>query len=471
MTRPTLLWLRRDLRLADHPALHAALDRGGPVAPVYILDPVVERWGAALRWRLGESLADLAPRLAAKGAPLTLRRGEAAAALRALAEETGAGACVFSTLYDAASRERDEAAARALAEAGVACVRVPSGLLREPWEVETKAGGPYKVYTPYWRAVREREVGEPAPEPAAIPFLDRPPRSERLEDWRLGADMRRGGPVVARYAVIGEARARARLDRFLGEKIAGYAEGRQRMDLDAGSSLSENLTLGEISPRTVWTEARRALRAGAAGAETFLKEIAWREFAHHLLWRAPRIEQDNWNPSFDAFPWREDNAEAERWRRGMTGEPIIDAAMRQLYATGRMHNRARMVVGSYLTKHLLTHWRVGERWFRDCLTDWDPANNALGWQWVAGSGPDASPFFRVFSPASQAEKFDPDGAYRRRWVAELARPPGEDALAFFEAAPRSWGLDPLQPYPHPLVDLKAGRERALSAYRGLRRAG
>jgi deoxyribodipyrimidine photo-lyase len=230
-----------------------------------------------------------------------------------------------------------------------------------------------------------------------------------------------------------------------------------------------NLTYGEISPRMVWHAAWQALHAGAQGAEVFLKELVWREFAWHLAWHTPRLLDANWRPEWDRFPWRGDNEDAKRWRRGMTGEPIVDAGMRELYVTGTMHNRVRMMVASYLTKHLMTHWRIGQRWFADCLIDWDPAANALGWQWTAGSGPDAVPFFRIFNPATQAEKFDPEGAYRRwfiaGWNGEAAH---ADALAYFDAAPRRWGLSAADAYPEAIVDLKAGRERALEAYQRLR---
>jgi deoxyribodipyrimidine photo-lyase len=284
--------------------------------------------------------------------------------------------------------------------------------------------------------------------------------------------MRRGAAVVARHANVGEAAAQDRLGAFCAGPVADYADRRDRLDLSATSNLSENLATGELSPRAAWAAGRAALerQGGGKGAETFLQELVWREFAYHLLYHTPRLTDANWREDWDAFPWRADNADAERWRRGMTGEPVIDAAMRELYVTGRMHNRARMLVASYLCKHLMTDWRGGEAWFRETLIDWDVASNAMGWQWAAGSGPDAAPFFRIFNPATQAEKFDPDRAYRRRWLAELSRSPGADALSYFDAIPKKWGLKASQPYPSPLVDLKTGRERALEAYTRLRQA-
>lgn len=470
MTAPTLVWLRRDLRLADNPALQAALARGGPVLPVFVLDPLVEGWGAAPRWRLGESLAALDADLRALGSRLILRRGAALDVLRELAAEAGAKAVIWSRLYDAPAIARDTAVKAGLKADGTEAISVNGSLLHEPWDVQTGQGGFYKVYTPFWRAVSTRAVAEPTPAPPRLPAPGAWPAGDTLADWQLGRAMDRGGAVVARHARIGEAAAADRLGRFLDDGVAAYAEQRDRLDRPGTSGLSDALATGEISPRTVWHAAQGALARGAKGAAVFLQEIVWREFAYHLLYHTPHLTTRNWREEWDGFAWAADGEAAERWRRGITGEPVIDAAMRELYVTGRMHNRARMLVASYLTKHLLTDWRVGEAWFRDCLIDWDVASNAMGWQWAAGSGPDAAPFFRIFNPATQAEKFDPEGRYRRRWVAELSRQPGADALAFFEAAPRSWGLSMSQPYPKPMIDLKTGRERALAAYKALKAA-
>jgi len=464
-TRPTLLWLRRDLRLADHPALAAALAGGRPVIPVFVLDPETEALGAAARWRLDRSLADLAARLAARGSRLVLRRGPALETLRALASETGAAAVHWSRLYAPAWVARDRAVKAGLIADGTDAQSHPGHLLHEPWALQTKAGGFFKVYTPFWRAVAPLDLPEPLPEPARLNPPGAWPASDQLEDWRLGAAMDRGGAIVARHARIGEEAARDRLAAFLAERIDSYAGDRDRPDLAATSRLSENLTLGEISPRSVWHAAARARAEGAAGAETFLKELVWREFAWHLIWHTPRIETRNWREDWDAFPWRGDNPDAERWRRGMTGEPIVDAGLREMYVTGTMHNRVRMLVASYLTKHLMTHWKIGLDWFAECLIDWDPASNAMGWQWAAGSGPDAAPYFRIFNPATQAAKFDPKAAYRRRFLAGYDGSREDDARAYFEAIPRSWHLTASTPYPKPLVDLKQGREAALAAWR------
>ena len=464
---PSIFWLRRDLRLSDHPGWAEALAGPGPVVPLFILDPVVEEsYGAAPLWRLGESLRALAADLQERGSRLVLRRGRALDVLRDLAGETGARRVVWSRLYDPRSIDRDRKVKAELGEDGVEAVSVNASLLFEPWTVETGQGGPYKVYTPFWKAVRGRDPGTPLAAPGDLKAPDDWPESDRLEDWALGRAMDRGAEIVARHARVGEAAARGRLGAFIANSIGRYRDERDRPDRAATSGLSENLAHGEISARQVWASAREALdRAGGMGPETFLKELVWREFAYHLIYHTPHIESRNWREDWDSFPWRRDNADAERWRRGMTGIEMVDAAMREMWVTGTMHNRARMLVASYLTKHLMTDWRVGADWFRECLIDWDPASNAMGWQWVAGSGPDAAPFFRIFNPDTQAGKFDPDGAYRDRFLAEGRARPGADALAFFEAVPRSWGLAPDQPYPDPVIGLAEGRSRALAAYK------
>jgi len=462
---PLLLWFRRDLRLDDHPMLAAAGATGRPLIPVFILDPETEALGAAPKWRLGRGLGVFSETLRGIGSRLIFRRGPALETLRALVAETGAGGVMWSRAYDPVAIARDKVVKAGLRAEGLEAESHPGHLLHEPWTVATGQGGFYRVYTPFWRAVKDRAVPEAPSAPKSLRAPDVWPASDDLSDWRLGAAMNRGADVVARHSIPGAAEAERRLAAFLDGPVDAYPD-RRNLPAEAGTSgLSEYLSLGEIGPRRVWHAGFRRMQEGSPGAETFLKEIVWREFAWHLLFHSPHIATGNWREEWDAFAWREDNKDAEYWRRGLTGEPFVDAAMREMYVTGRMHNRARMIAGSYLTKHLLTHWKVGLRWFEECLTDWDPASNAMGWQWVAGSGPDAAPYFRIFNPATQAEKFDPGAGYRRRFIAELAKKPGAEALAFFEAAPRSWGLAPERPYPEPLVDLAEGRDRALAAYK------
>ncbi len=464
--QPLILWFRRDLRLDDNPMLSEAAATGRPLIPVFIADDSVTGMGAAPRWRLGEGLSVFSETLKKHGARLILRRGPALKALREVIAETGATGVWWGRLYDAPARKRDSGIKQALREDGIEARSFAGHTLIEPWQVETGEGGHYKVYSPFWKALSARGVPDPCPAPKRLTAPESWPESDRLAEWKLGAAMNRGAQVVARHARIGSAEAEAKLDAFLDGPVEEYRQARDFPGREATSRLSENLAWGEIGPRRIWSRTQRILEQdrGHKGAEHFLKELVWRDFAHHLIFHTPQITRANWRSEWDDFPWREDNADAERWRRGMTGEPFVDAGMREMYVTGTMHNRARMIVASYLTKHLMTHWKVGLKWFEECLIDWDPASNAMGWQWTAGSGPDAAPYFRVFNPATQLEKFDPERRYQRRFIAEFSSEPDPEARAFFDAAPRSWNLDPQAPYPERLIDLAEGRNRALDAY-------
>lgn len=464
---PILFWFRRDLRLGDHEGLSAAAATGRPVIPVFICDEVVETHGAAPKWRLGLGVEHFAKTLEGIGSKLILRRGNALDVLRALVEETGAGAVWWSRAYDPAAIARDTGVKEGLKSDGVDAQSHKGHVLFEPWTVETKTGGFYKVYTPMWKAVRDRDVPTDLPAVSALNAPDTWPASDKLNDWGLGAAMERGAGIVAKHVCVGEEAASTRLATFIRDRIATYDDARDKMATRGTSQLSENLTYGEISPRRCWHAGRRAMSDGKAGAETFLKELVWREFAYHLAYHTPRIIDRNWREEWDEFPWQTDerSAEVKVWKQGRTGVQLVDAAMREMYVTGYMHNRGRMIVASYLTKHLMTHWKVGQAWFDACLIDWDPASNAMGWQWSAGSGPDATPYFRVFNPATQAEKFDPDRAYRARYLGELFVNHGEEADDFYKAIPRSWHMSPDDAYPKPIVALDEGRQRALDAYK------
>ena len=466
MSSPTILWVRRDLRLTDHAALNAAVKRGGPVIPVFGRDETVDDLGAAPKWRLGLGLEHYAGTLAEKGSRLILRSGDARSIIPALAQETGAGAVYWQRAYDPASVARDTDVKTALKEAGIEAQSFAGHLMFEPWTIETGQGAFYKVYTPFWKNVRTRDVAEPLSTPSDIPAPEGWPDSDALADWALGAAMDRGADIVRPHVRLGEAAAQARLGAFIAKTVADYDRTRDLPALDGTSGLSENLALGEISPAQCWHAGRRAMEEGKAGAETFLKELVWREFAYHLMWHTPRILDDNWREDWAAFPWNEDErkAEVKAWKQGRTGIRFVDAAMRELYVTGRMHNRGRMIVASYLTKHLLCHWKIGLKWFEDCLIDWDPASNAMGWQWSAGSGPDATPYFRVFNPVTQLDKFDKDRSYVGRWIAEGYANPHDDAVSYFQAIPRSWAMSADDTYPEPIVSAEEGRKRALNAY-------
>jgi deoxyribodipyrimidine photo-lyase len=463
-TSPILWWVRRDLRLADHPLLTAAVATGRPIIPVFIRDPLTDALGAAPKWRLGLGLAAFADRLAGVGSRFILRSGAAGDVLDRLLAETGATSVWWSRQYDPDTKVRDTAIKAALHARGIDARSFDGHLLVEPWTVATGSGGFYQVYTPFWKSVRDRAMPAPLAAPTHLAAPVSWPVSDNLAAWRMGAAMQRGAGIVAKHLQVGEGAARARLDQFIATRVNAYAEARDLLAEDAASGLSENLTYGEISPVALWHAGQGALARGAAGAETFLKEVVWREFAYHLMHHTPHLLHDNWRAGWENFPWTGESDASLRWKQGRTGCQVVDAAMRELYVTGRMHNRARMLVASYLTKHLLTDWRIGRDWFAETLVDWDPASNAMGWQWVAGCGPDAAPYFRIFNPDTQAEKFDPKARYRNRWLHTRGPNPSPDAMDFFNATPNSWGLSPDDRTPAPLIDLAAGRARALQAY-------
>lgn len=462
---PIILWFRRDLRLSDHPALSAAAQSGAAIIPVFIFDDQVRGLGAAPKWRLEKGLEIFSRTLESRNSRLVLRQGDALSALQQLLTETGAQAVYWTRAYDPEAIERDTQIKSSLSTKGVEARSFPGHLLFEPWTVETKAGQPFRVFTPLWRAVRGREVSPPEPTPDQIKAPEVWPVSDRLSDWQLGQGMQRGASIVGPYARPGENAARDQLGRFL-DRLSRYSEHRDHLAEDGTSDLSEYLSLGEIGPSTIWHRVQTAAQLGVSGTEAYLRQLVWREFAYHLMFHWPHLLTRNWKAEWDAFPWNTatDRPEVQAWVQARTGVPLVDAGLREMYVSGRMHNRARMVVASYLTKHLTTHWKIGMDWFADCLIDWDPAANAMGWQWVAGSGPDAAPYFRIFNPETQRERFDPDLRYVNKWIAEGRANPSETALAYFDAIPRSWGLSARDKYPDPVVSLADGRAQALSLY-------
>lgn len=478
-----ILWFGRDLRISDSPLLHKSLEKDCIVIPVFIYDHVFEEMlGAAPKWRLHQSLRYFAANLHKHfGAKLILRRGKAQDVLDNLIEETGAQAVYWSRQYDKASLARNTSIKSNLTERGIKADSVNSSLLFEPWTVSTKSsGGPYKVYSPFCRALDRESIAPPLEDtPAHLGLPEHWPDSDCLDDWGLEAHMNRGGAVVAQYASVGEEKAHTRLETFLDDAVATYKHDRNYFyKANACSGLSQHLTCGEISPHQIWHKTTLRLRElgdhAAKGGEHFLKEILWREFAYHLLYHFPDLPTQNFREEWDAFPWQENtqNDSVQKWYQGRTGVPLVDAAMREMYTTGTMHNRARMMVASYLCKHLMTHWRVGEQWFRECLIDWDIANNALGWQWTAGSGPDAAPYFRIYNADSQVEQYDPDQKYIRTFLAEQNKGQNlpKQATDFFKAVPKSWHMSPDDTYPEPVVAHKTGRERALDAYTEVKKA-
>ncbi|MGE3250300.1 MAG: deoxyribodipyrimidine photo-lyase [Hyphomonadaceae bacterium] len=478
--RPALVWLRQDLRLADNPALATAAKTGARVAFVYVLDDKTPgRWklGAASRWWLHRSLEALSAALAKRGARLILRRGDAAKVIPALAKEIGAAHVFWSRCYEPYAIARDTAIKAALLKAGVAVESVNAALFVEPWEMRTGAGEPYKVFTPFWRAVRAQgALRAPIPPPKQFNAFAGSATSDDLASWKLLPTKPNWASEFEKAWKPGEAGAHAALDHFLDGALSAYPKARDRADIDGTSRLSPHLHWGELSPAQAAASATAYAEAHgtpSASLEKFLAELGWREFSHHLLFHWRDLPSANWKPQFDAFPWANDEARFAAWTRGETGYPMVDAGMRQLWRTGWMHNRVRMIAASFLIKDLMIDWRRGADWFWDTLVDADLANNSASWQWVAGSGADASPFFRIFNPVTQGETYDPNGDYVRRWAPELAKLPAEHIHAPWKAPAvvlREAGVTLGETYPNPIVDHAEARQRALEAFAAIKSA-
>lgn len=444
----TLVWFRDDLRTSDHPALRRAVDRGEPVVCLYVLDEEsegVRPLGGAARWWLHHSLTALGERIAELGGRLVLRRGAAGDVVPEVAREAQADLVLWNRRYGGPERAVDAALKEGFGEDGIEAHSFAASLLFEPWTVRTRQDERFKVFSPFWRACLEKpEPRRPEPAPERIPSPQAHPRSEDLGDWGLLPTAPDWSGGIAEAWEPGEAAAERRLERFLADAAEHYEDERDLPGVeDATSGLSPHLRWGEISPYTVWHRARESGR----DVESFLSEIGWREFAWHTLYAHPDLATVNLDRRFDAFPWPElDEDELAAWRSGTTGVALVDAGMRELWHTGTMHNRVRMVAASFLVKNLLIDWRVGERWFWDTLVDADAASNPFNWQWIAGCGADAAPYFRVFNPDRQVERFDPRGVYLTRWgAAEEGR--------------------------EPIVDLKESRKAALAAFEEIKQEG
>lgn len=453
MSSPSIVWFRDDLRLADHPALLAAIDRGGPVLGLYVLDDEsdgVRPLGGAARWWLHHSLTALAADLRERGSHLVLRRGPAASVVRSVVAYAGAGAVFWNRRYGGAERAIDAGLKEGLRADGVDVQSFAANVLFEPWTVKTGSGTPFSVFTPFWNAARNLPAPrEPLPRPDEVPGLSSAPASDDLADWELLPTTPDWAGGLRERWQPGEAAARARLREFLDDDLGTYDAARDEPSAGATSLLSPRLRWGELSPNTIWhagVETGGGSGKHATSASRFLSELGWREFAWHTLFHFPDLATKNWRRGFDAFPWPPLRPELlTAWEKGETGVPLVDAGMRELWHTGYMHNRVRMVTASFLTKNLLIDWRLGEQWFWDTLVDADGASNAFNWQWVAGSGADASPYFRIFNPERQAERFDPKGRYIAQWAPDSAARP-------------------------PIVDLAETRKAALQAYEAVKRA-
>lgn len=479
MPSPALHWFRTDLRLSDNPALTEAARAGRPMVGLFVLDEDsagLRPLGGAARWWLARSLRALATDLAARGVPLVLRRGRAGEVVPAVMAELQAEALTFNARPGAAEHAIDTRVAEVVRAHGAEVKVFNAHLLHPPGTVTTQAGTLPRTFSAFQRAAfKERRLREPLPIPAPLTGWAGEIKGDALEEWGLEPAKPDWAGGLRGAWTCGEAAAQARLNAFVSDGLKGYADGRDVPSAEHVSRLSPALRFGEISPRQVRAVARHAAELGAVSvrdADKFESELYWREFAHHLLAAEPDMAHRNLQAAFDDFPWRDGLEDLVAWQKGLTGYPIVDAGMRQLWQTGWMHNRVRMVVASFLSKHLLIHWRHGEEWFWDTLVDACPANNPASWQWVAGSGVDAAPYFRVFNPVLQGEKFDPDGTYVRTYVPELARLPAAVLhkpwtadRATLERAGVKLGLT----YPHPMVDHTAARDRALAAFERIKR--
>ncbi len=466
---PALVWFRNDLRVSDNPALHAAAKSGAPLIALYILEDVkgFRESGAAWRWWLAGSLRALSEKLEALGVSLTLRRGDPRTIIAELANETKFATAYWSRRYGAAEANLDTEIEQALLARDCAVETFNALLLNEPWEIANKSDAPFKVFTPYFRASETRGVRKIVATPKSLRAA-KAPKSDKLGDWKLEPSRPDWANEMDAAWTRGEDGAARRLRDFLRSGLNGYAEHRDLPHIDGTSRLSPYLAHGEISPHQIIEK----LSARGRDADKLRVEIGWREFSYHLLNYNPALAHQNLQRHFDKFPWRDDAKALKRWQRGRTGYPIVDAGMRQLWRTGWMHNRVRMICASFLIKHLLLDWRLGEQWFWDTLVDADPANNTASWQWVAGSGADAAPFFRIFNPILQGEKFDAQGMYVRNFIPEIASLPDHlihrpwEAAALELAAAR---IELGKTYPAPIVDHREARARALGAFQTLKR--
>ncbi len=475
---PTLVWFRNDLRLRDNPALDAAARRGRPITPVFISDPDSDGdWpiGAAKRWWLHQTLSSLITSLHRHRSRLVILRGDPLTTLRNLVDATNADAVYWNRAYEPAAVKRDTAVKSALRDDGVEIESFNGSLLFEPWEIRTKSQTPYQVFTPFWRACCERPAPAlPLDEPS-LTLPDHWPKSLDLDDLELEPTIDWADGMRQAWDA-GEEAADERLKQFVRQSIAEYDDARDRPDTDGTSRISPYLALGVLSPRQVWHTVRKHVnRSGKPdkrdAASAYLREVGWREFAYHLLYHFPDTPTQPLRDKFASFPWQDDDEALRRWQRGRTGYPIVDAGMRQLWRIGWMHNRVRMIVASFLVKDLLLPWQRGAEWFWDTLIDADLANNTLGWQWIAGCGADAAPYFRVFNPISQGKKFDPQGQYVRQWVPELSEMPDrwihnpwEAPAGELDSANVTLGTT----YPEPIVDHAEAREKALAAFEDIK---
>ena len=473
MSPISICWFRQDLRLDDNPALVQAVSDGA-VLPLFILedeDAGAEAMGAASRVWLHHSLHSLIQSL---DGHLQIFKGSAEAVLSHLIKTHNPVSIHWNRAYEPWRISRDKELKSLINKESEIAHSHKASLLWEPWEAYKNDGTPYKVFTPFYRrgCLGAKLPNRPLPKPEIAEFAPADSQSLSIDQLNLLPAHNWHKEIISDWQ-IGEAGAHQRLETFLDKGISNYAEGRNFPAKAFISRLSPHLHFGEISPARCWHSALDRFGFENKNADVFLSELGWREFSHSLLYHNPTLKTEPLNQKFNHFPWRQSDDDLRAWQQGMTGYPIVDAGMRELYQTGYMHNRVRMIVGSFLVKNLRLHWMEGEKWFWDCLFDADHANNAASWQWIAGCGADAAPYFRVFNPITQAEKFDPDGDYIKKYVPELRFLPLKYIGAPFAAPPevlRSANITLGKTYPHPIVDAKQSRLDALAAFATLKEA-
>lgn len=459
-----LVWFRQDLRLSDNPAFFEACAAYDKVIPIYIFDDKNSVLGGAQAWWLHHSLTALCKAVAQHGLKLILRKGNPLEILSELINTAAIKAVYWNRCYEPKVIERDKKIKASLQGSQIEVFSFNGSLLNEPWTIRNKQGEFFKVFTPYWKTCRQGLIAKPAvsisPNRESIDLY-----SDTLQEWKLLPELDWAAQFPD-FWTPGEEGAHQRLSQFIKHRLHGYKMNRDYPEKSATSLLSPHLHFGEISPWTVVRAIEYAKldpHCDLSGAEHFLSEMGWREFSYYLLYHVPTLPYKNFKREFDAFPWHNDESLLKRWQKGMTGYPIVDAGMRELWSTGYMHNRVRMIVASFLTKGLFIDWRLGADWFLDTLVDADLANNSASWQWVAGCGADAAPYFRIFNPVLQSQKFDPNGAYIRRFVPELACLDKQAIHAPWESA-NAESIYQQTNYPRPMINHNESRSRALAYY-------
>lgn len=466
VNKPVIYWIRRDFRLASNLVFLKSVHENIPLVPVFIRDKNYKNLGGCPKWRLFQGLKHFDSVLKNLGSKLIFRTGDSLEVLLDIAREINSNEIWWNRLYDPDNSVLEQRVISGLRIQGCAVRNFPGHLLFDPNEIRNMSGDYFKVYTPFWNNVRSRFVPSPNVAPTVIPKNTQWPRTEDSKNWENEFEGSYREFTLKKYVSIGETEAQNKLKQFIENSIKNYHELRNFPSKEGTSKLSQHLTYGEISPWDCWQAIKKYPFKSHMGVETFAKELVWREFGYYLAHYTPEILKKNWRGEWDSFPWSVDESVPEviAWKQGRTGIKFVDAGMREMLTTGFMHNRSRMIVGSYLTKHLLVHWKVGLKWFEEHLVDWDPCSNALGWQWVSGAGPDAAPYFRIFNPDTQLFRFDEFNNYVNRWIDEGQSNPPEQFQDYQKVVSIIWDRLTAEPYPTSVVDLSLGRKRALEKY-------